>query len=43
MEHEGSLPSSQKLATCPWPETDEFNPHPHILLFTYFILSPIYS
>jgi hypothetical protein len=31
MEPEGSLPCSQKLATCPYPEPNEFNPHPQTL------------
>jgi len=28
---EGSLPCSQRPATCPYPEPDESNPQPHIL------------
>jgi hypothetical protein len=28
MESEGLLPRSQESATGPYPEPDEFNPHP---------------
>jgi hypothetical protein len=28
MEPEGSLPCSEELATCPYPDPDESNPHP---------------
>ena len=32
MELEGSLPDSQVLATCPYPEPDRSSPCPHIPL-----------
>jgi hypothetical protein len=31
MELEGSLPHSQELSTCPYPEPDQFSPHHPIL------------
>jgi hypothetical protein len=31
MEPEGSLPCSQELATCPYSEPNESNPHPQTL------------
>jgi hypothetical protein len=31
MEPEGSLPCSQELATCLYPEPTESNPHPQTL------------
>jgi hypothetical protein len=31
MEPEGSSPCSQELATCPYPEPNESNPHPQTL------------
>jgi hypothetical protein len=31
MELEGSSPCSQEPATCPYPEPNEFNPHPQTL------------
>jgi hypothetical protein len=36
METEGSLPSLQEPATCPYPEPNEYNPHPQ----TIFPLDP---
>jgi hypothetical protein len=27
MEPEGSIPNSQELSTCPYPEPDQSNPH----------------
>jgi len=45
MEPEGSLPHSQVLATCPYPEPARSSPYPHILLpedpSSYY--SPIYA
>jgi hypothetical protein len=35
MEHEGLIPYSQQPANGPYPEPDEFNPHPQTL-FPYF-------
>jgi hypothetical protein len=32
MEPDGSLPHSQMLATCPYPEPDQSSPYPHIPL-----------
>ena len=32
MEPEGSLPHSQGPATCPYPESAQFSPYPHIPL-----------
>jgi len=34
MEPEGSLPSSQGPATCPYPESHEFRPHVHTLFLS---------
>jgi hypothetical protein len=31
MEPDGSSPRSQQLATCPYPEQNESDPHPQIL------------
>jgi hypothetical protein len=31
MKPEGSLPCSQEPATCPYPESNESNPHPQTL------------
>jgi hypothetical protein len=38
MEPEGSLPCSQEVTTCPYPEPNESNPHPQ----TLFLLLAIY-
>ena len=35
MEPEGSLPHSQVLFTCPYPEPARSSPHPHIFLIKY--------
>jgi hypothetical protein len=43
MEPEGSIPNSQELPTCPYPEPDRSNPHhsiPHLQVPFYIILSP---
>ena len=32
MDPEGTLPHSQKPATCPYPERDRSSPYPHIPL-----------
>jgi hypothetical protein len=38
MEPEGSLPHSQELTTCPYPEPDQSSPH-HPILTNYMELS----
>jgi hypothetical protein len=40
MEHEGSLPCSQELATSPYSEPDEFSryPHPTSLRYAYILI-----
>ena len=35
METEGSLPSSQELATCPYSKPEESNQRPSYLIFEY--------
>jgi hypothetical protein len=37
MEPEGSIPHSQELFACPYPELDESSPHrPNLFLFSPF-------
>jgi hypothetical protein len=43
MEHDGSLPCSQELATCPYPEPNESNSHPQTLFPQDSSYPPIYT
>jgi len=36
MEPDGSSPCSQQLASCPYPQTDEFSPLPHPIYLMSF-------